>query len=99
MIVDDVSGKRKTNVQKAKGRKNFKDRLTTTQMFWKCVKRMEAKKRPLNVATNRPLMMGESGRMVVKEDSCQMLKSKTVRRERSEYSSIKNLFGAQPGRA
>lgn len=46
-------------------------------------KRMKAKKRALNMATNRPLVTGESGRMVVKEDSCQMLRSKKVRKSKT----------------
>lgn len=50
-------------------------------MLWKCLRRMQAE-RPLNVATNRPLEPGESGRMVVK-DHCQMLRSREVRRAKT----------------
>lgn len=49
-------------------------------MLWKCLKRMQAKKRPLDVTTNRSLVTEESGRMVVKGDNCQMLRSKEVRK-------------------
>lgn len=49
-------------------------------MLWKYLKRMQAKKRPLDVTTNRPLVTEESGRMVVKGDNGQMLRSKEVRK-------------------
>lgn len=69
----------KNQCQEGKRRKNFREACYHREMFWKCLKRMQPKKRPLDVTTNRPLVTGESGRIVVK-DSCQMLRSKKVRK-------------------
>ena len=59
--------------KRKKAEKRISERgLYHIQTLWKYLKRMKAK-RPLNVATNRPLVMGESGSVVVKEDSCQVV--------------------------
>lgn len=57
-----LRSERKARVRKAKGRKNFKESLVRKgQMTWKCLKKMKAKKRPLTVVTERPLMTAGEG--------------------------------------
>lgn len=64
---------------KPKEERISKTGLLTESNALDILKRMKAKKRPLNVATKRPLVTRESGRRVVKEDRCPMLRSKQVR--------------------
>lgn len=82
--IEEMSERQEKNQHhEGQRRKNFKDSLLPQSNALEMFKRMKAKKRALNMATNRPLVYGESGRMVVKEDSCQMLRSKKVRKSKT----------------